>query len=368
MHIQFFQHFNRLGTESKYEWVINRTRRLGRGLLITAVLAAAAKYLAQLPFLNIMGQLVLAILLGILFRAAAGLPEKAAEGIQFSAKKGLRAGIILLGLRLNLHDIVQAGPKVLALAVMNIVFTLVTVYLLCRVMKIDRRLGILTACGTAICGAAAVAAVSPQIKATDNETAVSAATVAVLGTIFTLIYITAYPFLGLGESGYGIFAGATLHEVAHVIAASAPVGQQASDLAVIVKLTRVALLAPVALGLGLWENRRQRTKNENAQSKKGEHSKEEINCQPNKLPVPWFIGGFLLMSGVNTLGILPDELTAGLLVLAYLLLAMAMAGLGLGIDLKTFGRLGGKPFVAGLAGSLLLSLLGYFLIQHMGLM
>ncbi|MDF9852340.1 MULTISPECIES: YeiH family protein [unclassified Paenibacillus] len=365
MHIHLLQQLSKLEQGKKQGWKTAGFRGFAEGLLLTLALAAGAKYLAMLPLLGVMGQLVLAILLGIILRAAAGVPERAAPGIQFSSKKLLRAGIILLGLRLNINDIIQAGPKVLAIAVIHIVFTLITVYLLGRAMNIDRRLGILTACGTAICGAAAVAAVAPQIKADDNEIAVSAATVAVLGTIFTLVYIAAYPLLGLSEAGYGIFAGATLHEVAHVLAASAPVGQQAADLAVIVKLTRVALLAPVALGLGLWENRRLR-KQSAAEYRKDIQSSDAKNTRRN-FPVPWFIGGFLVMSGVNTLGFLPDKLTADLLVLAYLLLAMAMAGLGLGIDLTTFGRLGRKPFAAGLAGSLLLSLLGYVLIHVMGL-
>ncbi|MBY0011349.1 YeiH family protein [Paenibacillus typhae] len=364
MHIHLFERVHKL------ERVRNRGRAktglhgLAVGLLLTLALAIGAKYLAVLPLLGVMGQLVLAILLGIILRAAAGVPERAAPGIQFSAKKLLRAGIILLGLRLNITDIIQAGPKVLAIAVIHIVFTLITVYLLGKAMNIDRRLGILTACGTAICGAAAVAAVAPQIKADDNEIAVSAATVAVLGTIFTMVYIAAYPLLGLSEAGYGIFAGATLHEVAHVLAASAPVGQQAADLAVIVKLSRVALLAPVALGLGLWENRRLRK--QTAEERKDSRN-SDVKSTSRSFPVPWFIGGFLVMSGVNTLGFLPGKLTADLLVLAYLLLAMAMAGLGLGIDLTTFGRLGRKPFAAGLAGSMLLSLLGYVLIHVMGL-
>lgn len=361
MHIHLFQQLSKLEQASKHRRKTAGFRGFAEGLLLTLALAAGAKYLAMLPLLGVMGQLVLAILLGIILRAAAGVPERAAPGIQFSAKKLLRAGIILLGLRLNITDIIQAGPKVLAIAVIHIVFTLITVYLLGRSMNIDRRLGILTACGTAICGAAAVAAVAPQIKADDNEIAVSAATVAVLGTIFTLAYIAAYPLLGLSEAGYGLFAGATLHEVAHVLAASAPIGQQAADLAVIVKLTRVALLAPVALGLGVWENRRLRKQSA------AEHRKDSQNSYAESFPVPWFIGGFLVMSGVNTLGFLPDKLTADLLVLAYLLLAMAMAGLGLGIDLTTFWRLGRKPFAAGLAGSILLSLLGYVLIHVMGL-
>ncbi|CAH1191445.1 hypothetical protein PAECIP111892_00646 [Paenibacillus auburnensis] len=365
MQIQSFQQINKLQQFNKLDRKFLRIRGFSEGLLLTLLLAFAAKYMAQLPFLSIMGQLVLAILLGIVFRAAVGTPKRITEGIQFSSKRLLRAGIILLGLRLNIHAIVQAGPKVLVIAVIHIVITLLAVYGLSRWMKIDRRLGILTACGTAICGAAAVAAISPQIKASDNETAVSAATVAILGTIFTLIYVAAYPLLGLSEVGYGIFAGATLHEVAHVIAASAPVGQQAADLAVVVKLTRVALLAPVALGFGVWETRRERK--QAGQRGAGTGSVAGETGAHTKLPVPWFIGGFLLMSGVNTLGWIPERVTAGLLVLAYLLLAMAMAGLGLGIDLNTFARLGRKPFIAGLAGSLLLSMLGFLLIHVMGL-
>lgn len=361
MQIQLFRQINTCEQINKLERKPSRGRGFSEGLLLTLVLAVAAKYLALLPFLGIMGQLVLAILLGAILRAAVGVPKKAAAGIQFSSQRLLRAGIVLLGLRLNMNAVIQAGPKVLAIAVIHIGFTLFAVYGLSRWMKIERRLGLLTACGTAICGAAAVAAISPQIKASSNETAVSAATVAILGTIFTLIYVAAYPLLGLSEAGYGIFAGATLHEVAHVIAASAPAGRQAADLAVLVKLTRVALLAPVALGLGAWEARRGRKPMRKRDGGKG--SKAGGRGTQPKLPLPWFIGGFLLMSGVNTLGWVPEKVTAALLVLAYLLLAMAMAGLGLGMDLQTFGRLGRKPFIAGLAGSLLLSLLGFLLIH-----
>lgn len=327
-----------------------------QGLLITLLLSIIAKGLAALPFLHIMGQLVLAIMLGILFRALIGVPTQAVNGITFSSKRLLRVGIILLGLKLNVMDIVQAGPKVIAIAVINIVFTILTVYGLTRWLKVDKNLGLLTACGTAICGAAAVIALSPQIKASENETAVSAATVAILGTLFTLIYTIIYPILHLTAEGYGIFSGATLHEVAHVIAAAAPGGQEAVDMAVIVKLSRVAMLVPVALVIGIWQGKKQR---------KGEANRKGVNWR--SLPVPWFILGFLMMSGVNTLSILPANLTSGILVIAYLLLAMAMAGLGLGVDIVTFRRLGKRPFIAGLIGSVLLSMLGYLLVNTLGL-
>ncbi|OMF34275.1 hypothetical protein BK133_12940 [Paenibacillus sp. FSL H8-0548] len=318
------------------------------GLALTLLIAIAAKLIATLPFFQIMGQLVVAILLGIAFKAWTGVSEQAAEGIAFSSKRLLRFGIILLGLRVNLNNLWHAGPKVFAIAAINIAFTIVVVYGISKWMKIDKRLGMLTACGTAICGAAAVVAIAPAMKANDNEAAISATTVAILGTIFTLAYTVLYPILHLSDAGYGIFAGATLHEVAHVIAAAAPGGQEAIDLAVIVKMSRVALLVPVAIIIGIWN---------------GRNAKQAKRLQLKALPIPWFIFGFLVMSGINTTGILPEHLTGQLIAAAYFLIAMAMAGLGLGVDLVIFRKLGKKPFIAALIGSLLLTGLGFFLIH-----
>lgn len=328
-----------------------------QGIGLTLFIAILAKYLGQFPFLNMMGQLVLAILIGIGWRAVFGVPKTINVGTNFSSKKLLRLGIILLGMRLNLVDILQAGPKVFAMAVINIVFTLFVVYGLTRLFKVEKRLGILTACGTAICGAAAVVAIAPQIKAKDDETAIGAATVAILGTIFTLIYTILYPILGLSARGYGIFSGATLHEIAHVIAAAAPAGKDAVDIAVIVKLTRVALLVPVAILLGLWTKRATQSLND----KKNESLWKSI-------PIPWFILGFLAISAFHSLGIVSETFANHVVIIAYMFIAMAMAGLGLNVDVITFRRLGLKTFGAGLIGSILLSILGYLLVYvfHLG--
>ena len=167
-------------------------------------------------------------------------------------------------------------------------------------------------------------AIAPQVKAKDDETAVGAAIIAILGTIFTLIYTLLYPVLGLSPYGYGVFSGATLHEIAHVIAAAAPGGSTAVDIAVIVKLTRVAMLVPVAILIGLWFG-------------KSEGSKEKKSWR--ELPIPWFIFGFLAMSAVHSLGIIPEVVAGYIVVLAYMLIAMAMAGLGLNVEFKTFRKL-----------------------------
>jgi uncharacterized integral membrane protein (TIGR00698 family) len=317
-----------------------------KGCFLTLAIALAAKLLAGLPFLSIMGQLVLAILIGMVWRSTLGVPKEYSKGISFSNKKLLRLGIILLGMRLNLADIYHAGSKVFFLAVINIIFTLIVVYSLSRWFGVEKKLGILTACGTAICGAAAVVAISAQIKASEQDTAIGAATVAVLGTIFTLTYTFLKPILGLSVHGYGIFTGGTLHEIAHVIAAAAPGGAKAVDLAVIVKLTRVALLVPVAIIAGFFVQK----------------SSDNKSRSISNLPIPWFIFGFLAVSGINSLEIIPAAIAQQIVTVAYLLIGMAMAGLGLNVDLMAFKKFGTKSFLAGLVGSIMLSILGYILV------
>lgn len=322
-----------------------------QGIALTLLLAVLARLIAKIPFLSILGALVLAILLGALWKFTIGKRAEWDTGITFSSKKLLRIGIVLLGMRLNLIDIYNAGSNVFLIAVIQVTFALVVVYTLTRFFGVEKKLGILVACGTAICGAAAVVAIAPTIKAKDNETAIGAATIAVLGTIFTLVYTVIYAVLGLNTVQYGVFAGGTLHEVAHVIAAADIGGAAAVDMAVIVKLTRVALLVPVALIIGYFYRKTEA------------HNMEEKEPLFSFSSVPWFIVGFLLMSGINSLGIFSDQVAGYVVDLAYLLIGMAMAGLGLNVDLQTFRKWGTKAFTAALIGSVLLALLGYLLVH-----
>ncbi|MEX3746647.1 MULTISPECIES: YeiH family protein [Lysinibacillus] len=321
-----------------------------KGILLTLIIALVAKYISTFPFFSILGQLVIAIILGMAWRAAFKVQDSWQAGISFSSKKLLRLGIILLGMRLNLADIYHAGAGVFLIAFIDLVFALVVVYGLTKVFHVEKKLGILTACGTAICGAAAVVAIAPQIKANEKETAVGAAIVALLGTIFTLVYTVLYSVFNLTPTEYGIFAGGTLHEIAHVIAAASAGGNEAVDMAVIVKLTRVALLVPVAIIIGIFYQRMD----------KGQE-KEGFSLSI----IPWFILGFLAMSAINSLGIIPANVAQTFVNISYLLIGMSMAGLGLNVEIKTFKQLGVKAFIAGLIGSVCLSIVGYVLVIFM---
>lgn len=316
------------------------------GIGLTLVLAVIAKLAAGLPYISLIGPLVFAILLGMLWNTFLPVKNEWESGTAFASKKLLRAGIILLGMRLNLADIAAAGWSAFILAAVSVAVGIAAVWATAKILKSDPEIGFLTACGTGICGAAAIVAVSSQKKSGAEETAVSVAIIAIMGTLFTFSYAFLHPFLGLSDKAYGMFAGGSLHEIAHVVAAGDAAGAVALDYALVVKLTRVVLLVFVASAVGFWAARRER-----------EEGAPTLTWKT--LPIPWFILGFLAVSALYSTGIVPEAVAARLVDLAYLLMAMAMAGLGLGVSFSAFRRAGMKPFVACLVGSLVLAAVVY---------
>ncbi|WP_258359542.1 YeiH family protein [Moorella sulfitireducens] len=319
----------------------NQGLGLIQGLGLTIMLALVARQLATLPILNIMGSMVLAILLGIAWRSFMAVPETAEVGINYASKKILRYGIILMGLRLDIPEIVAAGPQVIILDALAIFLAMVVITFLGQKLGLNKKLATLIAAGTGICGAAAIAAVAPVVRSRDDETAVAVAIIALLGTLFTIIYTLLYPVINLTSYEYGLFSGSSLHELAHVIAAAQAGGSASTDIAILVKLGRVALLVPVALLLGIIFASRNKT------------GTGWNWCQ---LQVPWFIFGFLALSGLNTMSFLPVPLTATMIQGGVFLLTMAMAGLGLNVSLEMIKRVGTRGLVIGLVGSVVLSL------------
>lgn len=319
------------------------------GIGLTFIIAIIAKLATSLPYISLIGPLVFAILIGMLWNTFFSVPTEWATGISFSSKKLLRAGIILLGMRLNLGDIVSAGWPAFLLAAGSVLIGIIAVYGIARAIGADKTISFLTACGTGICGAAAIVAVSSQVKAKPEQTAVSVAIIAILGTLFTFMYTLLYPVIGLSSEAFGVFAGGTLHEIAHVVAAADAAGAEALDFALVVKLTRVMLLVFVAAGVGFWMSRMDK------------QSGEKFSLRT--LPIPWFIFGFLAVSAFYSTGIVPETIASLFVTLAYLLMAMAMAGLGLDVKFEAFRRAGMKPFVAGFGGTIILILAGYIYVR-----
>lgn len=320
-----------------------------RGLVLAVVVGVLAHNIVSIPLLSIPGPLIIAIIVGITWRALMGIPAHASAGIRFASKKLLQLGIILMGVRLNLNAIFTAGPQIILLDVSIIVLAIGIIYYLGRIYRVEKKLALLTAVGTGICGAAAIAAIAPTIKSDEDETVVSVATVAILGTFWSIIYILLQPYLGLSLKEYGIFAGATLHEVAHVVAASQPFGSAASDMAILTKLGRVAMIVPVTLVTSFWFNLR---------------NKEKSGI--NEITIPWFIFGFIAMSCLNTVGIIDRKVVSLMLQASAIILTVAMAGMGLSVNLKMFKRMGQKAFLIGIIGSVIISMAGFLAIRIIG--
>nr|WP_223305550.1 putative sulfate exporter family transporter [Peribacillus butanolivorans] len=317
------------------------------GIGFTLIIAVLGFILATLPGLNHIGPLACAILLAVVYRQVFGYPKKLRTGIQFSSKKLLRFAIILYGLKLNMIVIFHQGFPLLLRGTITIIFSIVVLMIIAKWLKADFNLSLLLSVGTGICGAAAIAAVSPIIKAKDEDTAMGVGIIALVGTVFSIIYTLIYPFLSIGPMNYGNWVGISLHEIGHVALAAAPAGQDALAHALLAKLTRVFLLIPVCFILMLW------------MKKKGKIEGEA------RFEFPWFLIGFIVMSFVGSYIIgnkvlVSQKVMSDIADFTSLMLTMSMTGLGLNISLKELRTKAIRPLIAIIITSFLLSSLTYF--------
>jgi uncharacterized integral membrane protein (TIGR00698 family) len=319
------------------------------GIGFTLMIAMFGFILAGLPGLNHIGPLACSILLAVIYRQVFGYPEKLRNGIQFSSKKILRFAIILYGLKLNMIVIFHEGFPLLLRGAVTIIFSIVVLMFIAKLLKADLNLSLLLSVGTGICGAAAIAAVSPIIKAKDEDTAMGVGIIALVGTVFSIIYTLIYPVLPISLIDYGKWVGISLHEIGHVALAAAPAGQDALANALLAKLARVFLLIPVCFVLMVW------------MKKKGKMEGEA------KFEFPWFLIGFIAMSFVGSY-IIGNEFVVSkknmsdIAVLTSFLLTMSMTGLGLNISFKELRTKAIRPLIAIIITSILLSLLTFFSI------
>ena len=310
-----------------------RMRRAMPGLLLALALGVAGLLLARLPLLAHweVSALTLAIVLGMLLGNVFGehLPAPLTPGVAVAQQKLLRLGVILFGLRISFQQIAAVGPAGLVLDVAIVCGTLMLGTLLGRrLFKLDRDTALLTACGSAICGAAAVLAMERVIKPDPSKVAIAVATVVLFGTLDIFVYPWLFPHLGMDARHFGIFTGATVHEVAQVVAAASAISPAAADTAVIVKLTRVMLLVPVLIYIS-WSG----TRHTDASDGKG------------RMTIPWFALAFVAVSIFNSLVKLPSAWKDVLLTVDMLALAAAMAALGMETRFVKLRALGPKPLL-----------------------
>jgi uncharacterized integral membrane protein (TIGR00698 family) len=333
-------------------------RGLMPGIALCFGIALAARLLQALeertlghPYLE---GLVLAILLGMAARTAWEPGEWWRPGVRRSAGTLLEIAVALLGASLDLRSVLAAGPGLL-LGIAGVVAAAIAAsYGVGRAVGLPRRMAVLVACGNAICGNSAIAAVAPVIGATAREVASAIAFTAVFGVVVVLALPLLIPALGLSATQYGVLAGLTVYAVPQVLAATAPLGSLSMQAGTLVKLVRVLMLGPLVLLLSLRMARSER----HGVGSAGATSVRGLGRFGRF--VPWFIIGFLLLAALNSLGLLPGAVLGPLRVAAGVLTAVAMAALGLGVDVRALGRVG--PRVGAAVAISLLILVGISLV------
>jgi len=356
--------------------VSGRLRSLLPGLFLVVLLTFVAYELARVPGLRLLGPLVLALLAGALWRLArGGRVVGVMPGARFAAKVLLRLGIVLLGVRLDMRALAVVGPTVLVGSALGVLVAFGAVELVGRRWGVPKDLRRSLAVGTGVCGASAIAAALPVLKAEERHASLSVAVVSVLGTLGVLAF-AAWDGLALVSSRLvAAVAGATLQEVGHVVAAGAAVGGGEGDLALLVKLSRVVLLAPVLMLLGWWLRREAVAAGRSGGAvgassgavgvvRSTADARVSTRESGAKLPplVPAFVVGFLVMSAVTSLGWLGPETVRYMSLAGTLLTAAAMAGIGLGVQFRGLGRAGRQALILGVVGfvAMLVVMGGYY--------
>jgi len=312
------------------------------GIALSALFALAATLIAQTNFIKALGfsPLVIGIVLGMIYANLAHhkAPKVLQGGITFSAKKILRFAIVLYGFRLTFQDVAEVGLEgfLVSLIMLSSTF-LIGTFAGVKLFRLDRDTSILTASGASVCGAAAVLATEPVVKAKEDKVAIAVSMVVLFGTISMFLYPLLYEgfikdakgFLHMSPSEFGIYVGGTIHEVAQVVAVPASIPNAPEVMAhnaVIVKMTRVLLIAPMLIILGIILAKSAKSK------------------AKTKLTIPWFALYFLVVVGFNSLSLLPKQIVEYINIFDTFLLTMAMSALGMGTILKNFKSSGAGAF------------------------
>lgn len=299
------------------------------GLTLTGGIALAAFAFRQIPGVGMFSPMILATVTGMLFHNLVGTPAICRPGVVFSLKKILRLGIILLGFQLMLSQVAAVGAVGVAIILTTLVATFVFTKTLGRIMGVDPKLAELIGAGTSICGASAVIATNTVTEGSDADVAYAVACVTVFGSLAMLLYPLLPALLHLSPRDFGLWSGASIHEIAQVVAASFQDGPAAGQFGTVAKLTRVMMLAPLVIGLGMIAARKARG---SAKTRKAP-------------PMPWFVLGFIAVMLLNSaITVAPHE-KAQIVTLTNFLLSMALAAMGLETDFAKLRQEGLKPLM-----------------------
>jgi len=317
------------------------------GLALVSAIAVAALSFRSLSGLAALSPMILSLVLGILARNVFGAPASVQPGVAFSLKRLLRLGIVLLGLQVTLAEVAGLGIGAVAVIGLTLAASFAAISAAGRLLGVGHALTSLIAAGTAVCGASAVIAANTVSKGSDEDVAYANACVTILGSASMLIYPLLAGPLGLDDLAFGLWAGATVHEVAQVAAAAFQHSDAAGQYGTVAKLARVMLLAPLVLAMAAFDPSRGRTAGARA-------------------PMPWFVLGFVCLVLVNSVVDLPRFVLDQAALATGFLLSAALAAMGLQTDMGRLRAKGVKPLALGVFGWLFIAAFGLLMMRAFG--
>jgi len=318
------------------------------GVMCVTLIALVALSLRAIPGLAFLSPMILAIVIGIFWQNVVGTNAAMTPGIKFVQRRFLRAGIVLLGFQLTVDQLLGLGARELLIIVGGLVATFIFTMWVGRALGVDPKLSKLIAAGTSICGASAVIAANSVAQADDEDVAYSVACVTVFGSLAMFLYPILPQLFHLSAEDYGLWVGASVHEVAQVVAASFQNGATSGEHATIAKLSRVLMLAPMIVLIGLMVRR------------------SDTEEGASGLPVPWFVFAFVGAIGLNSVVTIQPEIRAAIVWLTSFLLTAALAALGLETQIGKLKAKGARPFLVGLIAAIFISFLTLGLIVFTG--
>lgn len=313
------------------------------------------------------GEVIVAVLLGLTIGNVIRLPGQTAPGIRFSFHTVLRTAIVLLGATFSFAQVVAIGGKALLMVVALMLLALAVAHALGRAFGTPGRLATLIGVGTAVCGNSAIVATAPVIGARDDEVSFAIATNTFFGTVAVFLYPFIGHALGMSDAAFGTWAGTAVNDTSQVVAAGFAYSEEAGKVATAVKLTRNALMGGVIVAMGLAYGRAAGAADGAAGATSGGWRKRLQQS------LPLFVVGFLLLALLNTFGAVRalsdatgQEVPKAIQTAVRFLILVALAGVGLSTRFEAMRKTGIRPFYVGLATAAATATASLLLIRWFG--
>lgn len=308
------------------------------GICVAIVVSGCAYSSRSLPAMQMFSPMIVAVVIGMIFANVVGVPERTRAGIGFCQRTVLRTAIVLLGFQITVSQFSMIGVSGMMIVAVSLGATFLFTLALGRWIGVPRELTELIAAGTSVCGASAIVAANAITRGREEDVAYAVAAVTLFGTMAMLGLPLLAPMIGLDQHAFGLWSGAAIHEVAQVVGASFQYGTLAGEVGVIAKLSRVAMLAPLLLLLGVLVRRRC-----------------HLDVTAPRVRVPWFVLGFIAAVLSNSVLPITGDGHRALATGTTFLLTVGLAALGLQSNVAKIRQYGLRPLLLALLASLFIT-------------